>query len=266
MIKTIDIDDEVSGRDLLGSMLKQFDSAINLVGAAASIKEAEQLVQRAQPHLVFIDIKLKDGTAFDLLAKYKSPPFVVVVVSGYKDYALQAFEYAVFDYIVKPFDLKRLSITIMRLLERIKFSGTGTELMESPFANHEQPVTMHKKIPIHVGSKVMLINEADIMCLKSNEGNTHLRTVQLENYTCGRQLSDFEFLYTSDQIFMRANKTTIVNLNYVASYSKGLVYMIYLVDGTEIEISRRKKGEMLELLDIKKNRLAAKDREGKKED
>ena len=42
--------------------------------------------------------------------------------------------------------------------------------------------------------------------------------------------------------------------------------MIYLVDGTEIEISRRKKGEMLELLDIKKNRLAAKDREGKKED
>jgi DNA-binding LytR/AlgR family response regulator len=65
---------------------------------------------------------------------------------------------------------------------------------------------------------------------------------------------------------MRANKTTIVNLNYVASYSKGLVYMIYLLDGTEIEISRRKKGEMLELLDIKKNRLAAKDRDGKKED
>lgn len=254
MIKTIVVDDELIGTDLLCSMLRQFDSAVTLVGTAGSIKEAEQLIQKHEPHLVFIDIRLKDGTAFDLLQKYKSPSFVVVIVSGYQEYALRAFEFAVFDYILKPYDIKRLSTTIMRLLERIKFSGIGTEVMESPFANHVQPVIMHKKLPIHVGSKVMLINEADIMFLKAHDGNTLVRTMQNESYTCGRQLSDFVFLFSSDQLFMRANKTTIVNLNYVSSYTKGQMYMIYMTDGTEIEISRRKKGEMLELLDIKKRR------------
>lgn len=254
MIKTIVVDDDVMGRNLLSSMLMQFDSAINLLGGAGSLKEAEQLIQRHQPHLVFLDIKLKDGLAFDLIAKYKTPSFVVVVVSGYQEYALQAFEYAVFDYILKPYDLKRLSVTLLRLLERIKFSNSKTDLMDSPFANHQAPVNLQKKVPVHVGSKVMLINETDIIYLKSDAGNTTIKTAQQDTYSCGRQLSDFDFLFGNENLFMRANKTTIVNLNYVASYSKGQLYMIYLTDGTEIEISRRKKGEMLELLAIKKNR------------
>lgn len=248
MMDIVIIDDEVGSRELLSLMLQEISPDLQIIGMGSGINEALQLIKTSRPHVIFLDVCLADGNAFELLAFHKSLPCLVVLITGNKDYAARAFDYSVFDFILKPFEKLRLQQTVYRLFNSyVEEENESAELM--PMQNKVSSF-VQKKIPVHVGTRVILLNICDILFLKAMDGNTHIRTKKNDNYIIGRQLSDFEFLVKFDIAFMRVNKSTIINIDTVVSYSKGQVYLVYLVDGTELEISRRKKSELLNLLGL----------------
>ena len=88
---------------------------IRIVGMAATIQEALDVIARHDPDAVFLDIQLREGTGFDVLAGLQSRP-QVVFVTAFDDFALRAFEVNALDYLLKPIDRSRLAEAVNRLL------------------------------------------------------------------------------------------------------------------------------------------------------
>lgn len=252
MISIAIIDSELQSKEVLKSLLMEINSSdLQVVADGGTCREASQILRNLRPQVLFIEANLPDGTAFELLSHYKILPCRVVLFSRNREHALSAFEHSVLDFLLKPFTKGRLQQTILRLLD---FNyHQDARLLPSPTGSNEPDpaCALQRKIPVHVGMRVVLLNICDVVYFRSQDGNTLVRTKDQNNFTIGRQLSDFNYLFKTPSVFMRANKTTIINVNAVTSYSKGQVYLAYLQDGSEIEISRRKKTELLSLLDLK---------------
>jgi two-component system LytT family response regulator len=114
MIKTIIIDDERLAREGLKGLLKEF-SEIEIIGEAANVDEALELIDRLKPQLLFLDIQMPAKTGFDLLAELDAVP-TVIFTTAHDEYALKAFEVNALDYLLKPIDPKRLSDAIQKVM------------------------------------------------------------------------------------------------------------------------------------------------------
>lgn len=114
-------DDEEPARNALRDFLQE-DGRVQIVGEAPSGSEALRLCTELTPDLAFLDIRMPDGSGMDvareLTEKEADPPFLVFV-TAYDNYAVEAFELAAADYLVKPYDQSRLSATLDRVLPRI---------------------------------------------------------------------------------------------------------------------------------------------------
>lgn len=115
IIKTILIDDEPEARDVLATLLEAFP-AVEVVAIADNADSGLAQILKHHPDLVFIDIKMPRKTGFDLAADLRNLNLnpVVVFVTAYDEYAIRAFKFAAFDYLLKPVDPGALAETIKR--------------------------------------------------------------------------------------------------------------------------------------------------------
>ncbi len=107
-IKTILIDDEAEARDVLSTLLA-LHHEVDLVATADNADAGLDLIVKYQPDLVFLDIRMPRKTGFDLVSELRGPSLnpVIVFVTAYDEYAIQAFKVAAFDYLLKPVDRKK---------------------------------------------------------------------------------------------------------------------------------------------------------------
>ena len=105
-ITTVIIEDSALARLELKTLLAEF-SQIEVIAEADNIKDATQLIEQLQPQLVFMDIDLPGGTAFDILAKLAVSP-QLIFTTAFDQFALQSFEHNTIDYLLKPIKKARL--------------------------------------------------------------------------------------------------------------------------------------------------------------
>jgi two-component system LytT family response regulator len=119
MIRSILVDDEVHNLDLLAILLSRYCPDIEILESVQSINEAYDLIHTLKPDLVFLDVKLLEGTGFDLLRKFNEINFEVIFISGYKAFEKEAFEFNAIDYVVKPIDITRLQHAVHKATKKI---------------------------------------------------------------------------------------------------------------------------------------------------
>ena len=107
------VDDEEGARLDLVALLDR-EPGVEVVGQAADLNEAVELVRRERPELVFLDIRLGSHSGFELLDIVEED-FAVVFVTAYDEHAVRAFEVDAVDYLLKPVEPKRLRETLVRL-------------------------------------------------------------------------------------------------------------------------------------------------------
>ena len=115
MLKTVIIDDDYVSRLILRDMLEKFLDNIEILGEAGTVADGVKLIEDTDPELVLLDISMPDGTGFDLLDKLKSINFKLIFITAYSEYAVKAFKYSAFDYIIKPLDFEELTKAIKRI-------------------------------------------------------------------------------------------------------------------------------------------------------
>lgn len=108
------VDDELPARALLRDLLGDFEQ-VRVVGEAGSVADAADVIERLQPQVVFLDIRLGRSNGFELLARLLKPAPQIVFVTAYGQYALRAFDNEAVDYLLKPIDPARLKRTVQRL-------------------------------------------------------------------------------------------------------------------------------------------------------
>lgn len=247
-IKAVVIDDELNNRDLITKLVHKTHVDFHIIGDAENIEEGFDLINRVKPDLVFLDIKMPGGSGFDLLRKFAKPDFEVVFITGFDEYAIQAFEFNALDYVLKPIDAYKLKITLdkvqFRVYNKLSFAENLKQIVELYNINS----AAISKIPLHYKDKVILVDVNEIFSIQSDQGCTLFDTLNSNKYTSSKQLSDFEFIIENHPNFIKISKGVFINLNYVKSYTKGQICMITLNNNDVFEVSRRKKTEILGLL------------------
>lgn len=247
-IKALVIDDEASNRDLITKLISKLNPTIEVIGEAANIKNGFDLIQETKPELVFLDIRMPGGSGFDLLAMFEEIAFEVVFISGFDSYALKAFEYNALDYVLKPINPVKFAKTLTKVQLKIESRSLKPEELKNVLKAYDLKELIISKISIHHGNQVVLLNIEEILYIKSEDKCTVFKINTGEKYTSSKELADFEFILESHLYMVRVSKSTYININFVSSYSKGTDCFITMKDGMVIEIPRRKKGEILNLL------------------
>jgi two-component system LytT family response regulator len=117
MYRTVIVDDDQLATKVLSRILSTNFPDIQLLGVADSVESGVALITDEKPDLVFLDIEMPDGTGFGLIEQLPEVNFKLVFTTSYSDYAIKAFKYSAFDYILKPVLLENVNSTISRITE-----------------------------------------------------------------------------------------------------------------------------------------------------
>lgn len=246
-LKCIIVDDELPGRIVVRELLAAHCRNVEMAGEAGDIREALELIAVHHPDFIILDIQMPGGGGFELLKKLPRVDFDVIFVTSYDKYAISAIKFSALDYLLKPVDIDELKEAIEKVKIRKELRTEKNSLVINLLNNLDQEKEQ-KKIALHHQHHVKLVNLSDVLYLNAESNYTHVITRNKEKFTSARTLKDFEVFLGDDKRFMRINKSEIVNLDYIVEYSKGEPCIAYLSNGMEIEISRRRKTELMSKL------------------
>lgn len=242
MIKAIIIDDEQHCIDRLSKLLQQYHSStITLLAPAMSVKEGARAIKEWQPDLVFLDVQIHDRTGFDLLRECGPIRFKVIFTTAYDKFAIQAIKFSAIGYLLKPIDEDDLQEALDKLKE-ITTEHTG--LMAGVIESNLQLPAKKKRLTIPTGNELLFLNIEDIVRCHSDVNYTSIFKKDGQKIVVAKTLKEFEEML-SEQDFFRVHNSELINLHYIKSYNKGKGGSVILTDGTELEVSTRRKDDFL---------------------
>lgn len=253
MIETLNaiiVDDEEKSIRVLQNLIDKICPQIKIVAAAEDIDNAFALINAHQPDLVFLDIQMPDGNAFDLLRRFENIPFDIIFVTSYDHYAINAIRFSAVDYLLKPVDLNELRNAANRALQKARNRVSNDKHIVNLLHNLEADA-VEQKISVHHNETVVFISLAEITCIEAFDRYSYVHTADNAKYMVSRTLKEFELFLQDIDLFIRISKNTILNINHIKEYSKGDPSIVTLKTGQSYEIARRKKQEILNRLKMK---------------
>jgi two-component system, LytTR family, response regulator len=239
MIKTIIIDDERLAREGLKGLLKEF-SEIEIIGEAANVDEALELIDKLKPQLLFLDIQMPEKTGFDLLEELIETP-IVIFTTAYNEFATKAFDVNALDYLMKPIQSQRLRDAITKAKKQIN---------DLEHNKDRDKLGAEDQVFIRDGEKCWFVKLSDVRMIESagNYAKVHFDKYQPLIHRTLNALDE----RLSQHVFFRANRQQIINLSYIEKiepfFNSG--FLIYLKDGLKVEVSRRQAVKFKEMMSL----------------
>ncbi|HVS96902.1 MAG TPA: LytTR family DNA-binding domain-containing protein [Puia sp.] len=247
MVRTMIIDDEAHCTDHLTGLLSTYcDSLVRVEATAGSVAEGWQTILRIQPQLVFLDIQLRDETGFDLLDRFPVIDFDIIFVTAYEKYAIRAFKFSAIDYLLKPVDPDDLRQAVARLQQKRSKEETAKRF-ETLFYNLRNGSGLPKRISVPTVKGLEFLPVQDIVRCESHINYTSIFLTNGQKLTVARTLKEFEELL-EEHNFYRVHNSHLINLACIKRYQKGKGGSVSMADNTEIEVSTRRKDELLRRL------------------
>jgi DNA-binding LytR/AlgR family response regulator len=218
-------DDERLMRDQLRMRLQDAWPELQIVGEAKNGDEAVQLVGELKPDLTFLDIRMPGKTGMEA-ARDIGDASLVVFVTAYDQYAVEAFERGAIDYVLKPTEPDRLRVTVDRLKERLERPQTNVNdsvsAMLSQLAEKiASPKPKHLQwIQASIGQDLRMIPVEDILFFRSDEKYTSVQTSGFEALIRKpvRDLAD----ELDPSLFWQIHRATLVNVNAIEGVTRDI--------------------------------------------
>jgi two-component system, LytTR family, response regulator len=239
-IKTLIVDDETAARELLAGMLHE-DSDIEVVAQVTNAADALAAVAAFKPELIFLDIEMPDKNGLQLAQELRSLQLDchIVFVTAFNQYAIQAFETAAFDYLLKPIQTAKLHKTISRLKStqhKIDL-GKRLELLNSCLAP--------EKIRFNAKTGFIMLDPREIVFAQADGNYTLFQLNGEATALVSLQLGKVEGLLPISQ-FLRVNRSVLVNKRYISSFNR-VERILRLLNGGSVH-SFRVSREALKVL------------------
>jgi two-component system LytT family response regulator len=237
-LKAVIVEDESSSREILRNYLAKYCKTVDVLGEAASVKEAIKILAQTKPDLVFLDVEMPFGNAFDLLDQLPDRSFETVFVTAYNSYALEALNNHAAYYLMKPINIDELIDAVSYVTEiKEKENILEDRILKSKMNSAEGKITL----PQQDGFQVL--NVSDILYCKADDNYTE---IYLENkkLLVSKTLKYFEEAL-ADYAFARIHKSYLVNVNEVIKYRKGKGGSVIVSNGKELLVSASKKRQLL---------------------
>lgn len=247
MIKAIIVDDELGARESLSKMIEKNCKQLEVIAKADSMLAAFEVITNKQPDLVFLDIEMPNGNAFDLLEKFKEINFNIIFTTAYDHYAIKAIKFSAVDYILKPIDPEELVEAVKRFEKKQNGEPNVLDKQFKTLLSNVRPENKLKKVGIPDGDGLIFINLSDIIRCESDGNYTFFILTNGKKIIASRTLGEYEQMFTEDNFF-RIHRSHLINLQHVKKYIKGEGGYVIMADDSQVEVSRRNKNEFLEKL------------------
>jgi two-component system LytT family response regulator len=246
MIKAVIIDDDYYSRLILREIIRKNIDNIELAGDAGSVDEGLKIIENTNPDLVLLDISMPDGTGFDLLDKIKKIDFEVIFITAYSEFAIKAFKYSAFDYLMKPISSQDLIAAISRIPETGKVDNTiDYKVLKSNLLSNSESGLRTIALPDQNGFAIIEVDK--IVRCEGLRNYTRIIFKEGEEKVVSRTLLEFENLLTPLG-FIRIHRSHLVNLANVVRYIKAQGGMVELKTGELLKVSSKYKGDLLNKL------------------
>lgn len=247
MIKAVIVDDEIAGAEVLEYLVKQYCPDIEIVSIQHSVETAIDTINKLQPDLVFLDIEMPTGTGFDVIKNTSQLNYVTIFITAYENYAIKAFKTNALDYLLKPIDIEELISAVEKVKKQIyssqKLSANNIEEVIFNSLNN------NKKLAISTFDGLTMIEINDIIYLEADSNYTNVYMKDNKKMLISKTLKYFEDSLPNTSFF-RVHKTFIINISTIVKYLNSDGGYIILSNNAKIPISRSKKSELVQKLNV----------------
>lgn len=241
-ITAVIVEDESSAREALKAYLTKYCPQIEVIGQAHDARQAEVVLHELKPQLVFLDVELPFGNAFDVLDACKDLHFETIFVTAFSEYSLKALNQSAAYYLLKPVGIEELIVAVEKAAQHINNKEVfNRNAITVENFREQQPTKRQVILPTLEGFEVIKMD--DIIRL---QGNGNFTDIFLKD---GTKKMACRFLKQYDEIlsypFIRVHKSHIINVECVKSYHKNAGGHVILSDRSEIDISANYKEDFL---------------------
>ena len=224
------VDDEPLARASIRVLLER-DRDVEIVGECSGAGAAA-LIERTSPQIMFLDVQMPEIDGFDLLRMIGEEAVpVVVFVTAYDSFAVQAFEVQALDYLLKPFDDARFARTLERAKERVLKPERRTR------SEYRQ------RFLVRVRDRIVIVNAADIDWIEAADYYVSIHTAG-RTYLLREPLAELE-KSLDPAVFFRVHRSAIVNLGRIREIHPMFRgdSLLLLSDGSQVKLSRSRRDD-----------------------
>jgi two-component system LytT family response regulator len=246
MIRTVLVDDEIDSIRVLQKLLESFCPQVAIVGTASGVETALVVIRDTQPDLVFLDIEMAQGNAFDLLNQLQPQQFQVIFVTAFDNYAIRAFKYSAVDYLLKPVDIDDLRAAVGRIQDRPLEKDLSAQ-MRTLLGHMGTLQLSQQKMAIPTITGLLFVPVQEILRFEAKGNYTNIYLANNDTIMATKTIKDYEDALP-EAIFYRIHNSHIINLSRIREYQKGRGGVVVMEDGTVIEVATRRREEFLRRL------------------
>ncbi len=251
MIRAIMVEDIPSVREQQVALIKQYCPFVSIIAQTDSVVSSLEAINRLQPDVLFLDIDLIDGSAFDLIRQMPFLKAHVVFMTAHNDYAIQAFRLSAIDYLLKPITPAQLVEAVKKVEEKIDADFLALKL-SSLLKNVDNQNVADTTLVLKTQEKMYLVKVHDIIRLESDNSYTTFYLNDTRKILVSIQLKEYEELLLGKG-FYRPHKSHVINLNYISHIVKVDGAFIVMNDQSQVPLAVRRKEEFFQLIEgIKK--------------
>ncbi len=241
-IRSVIVEDEQAAREVLKKYLEKYCPQVELVGLAADGRQAVEVIRELQPELVFLDVEMPFGNAFDVLDGCGDLHFETIFVTAFSEYSLRALNQSAAYYLLKPVSIEELILAVNKTAEIIARNEiVNRNRIVSENFRERTPERRRIVLPTLEGFEV--VKPEEIVRLQGNGNFTDIYLADGSRRMVCRFLKHFSEILPLP--FLRVHKSHMINLNHVCSYHKGAGGYCLMSDGSEVDISPAYKEEFL---------------------
>ncbi len=242
-MKVIIIDDEPNAREKLTYLIALFCPELQIEAVCKNAMEGIEAIKRVDPELVFLDIDMPMMNGFDMLRALGKVNFEVIFTTAYDQYAIKAIKYSALDYLLKPIDGEQLTDA----MEKVNQKRSTLPRIQSLIENTKYPENSFKQLTIPTMEGFLFVKPDEIIRMEADGRYTMIFLENKEKILASKNLGEFEEII-SEAHFLRIHHSHIVNLSHIRKYIRGDGGKVVMSDQSVIDVSRRKKDEVLEKL------------------
>jgi two-component system LytT family response regulator len=244
MTRAIIIDDELESRNAILNILNDFCDNVSIVTQAENVSEGINAIEKEKPDVIFLDIQMPDGSGFDLLEKVSNIDFQVIFITAHDQFALKAIKFSALDYILKPVDPQQLIDAVNKIKAPETDINTITHKIQTLLRNKNG----FERITLPTFEGFRFINIKDIIRCEADNNYTNFYLNSGEKILVTKTLKEYDETL-SDLDFIRVHQSHLINVKFVDRYIKGDGGTLVMADGSEVDVSRRRKDDFLKKMD-----------------
>jgi two-component system, LytTR family, response regulator len=264
-LKTLIVDDEPVARKVLREELEQIDD-VGLIGEAADGESALAAIRDSSPDLVFLDLQMPGLGGFDVIRKLQPGERIpmIVIVTAWDQYAIQAFEAGAIDYLLKPIRQERLAQAVERAMKlrgrpaevaqqlatakEIADASSGQNLPGQAPSGQAPSGHVVRRIVAKSGDEYLLLNAEEVFAFEA-DGDLVWIVTPKKRYLATQSLKVIQDKLRNTN-FRRIHRNALVNIDHVRKMSSlsSQRWLLTLANGQEFVVSKRQAHTVRQLL------------------